>query len=163
MRALEEQEAEQWYVLPWWALPPLSTCEGLKPGCFPPRVIVRLALVVFTWLAQIWALPLEKRSVVSGGSGLEARYLQRQALLFPAFYVARRSCGDSKDKRLSQVCDILCTICYARLFIHGCTRQFDSERWLSSPKNSVWVVGLLWRFLPSRKSPCTGLLISSLH
>lgn len=137
--------------------------KGLKSGCFTPRVIFLFALpVVFTWLAQIWVLPFEKRSGVSRGSGLEAGYLQRQALLFPAFYLSRRSCGDSKDMRLSQVCNILCTICYACLFIHGCTAQFDSECWMSSPKNLMGVVGLLWPFLPLRKSPCPDLLIPSL-
>lgn len=85
-----------------------------------------------------------------------------KALLFSAFYVIRRSCGDSKDMRLSQVCNILCTVCYARLFIHGCTTRFYSECWMSSPKNSVWVVGLLWCFLPLKKSPCTDFVISSL-
>lgn len=76
--------------------------------------------------------------------------------------MSRRSCGHSKGMRLSQVCNILCTICYACLFIHGCTTWFDSECCMSSPKNSVWVVGLLWHFLPLRESPCTDLLISSL-
>lgn len=69
---------------------------------------------------------LEKRSGVSRGAGLEANHLRRQAQLFRAFHLSGRRCGDSRDARLSQVCDILCTICYARLFIHGCTALIAS-------------------------------------
>lgn len=64
--------------------------------------------------------------------------------------------------RLSQVGNILCTICSARLFFRGCPTQFDGECCMSSPKNLLWTVGLLWHFLPVRKSPRTDLLVSSL-
>lgn len=74
--------------LPWWALLPPLVCKGLKSGCLSLRVIFLIALpLVFTWLAQIWALPFVERSALSRWTGSEGRCLQRQNLCSTSFFM----------------------------------------------------------------------------
>lgn len=96
-------------------------CTGPKSGCFVPVESFLFALAgVFTWLPG--TCPLRKNQVLAGDLPQTQDTLKESfALLFLAFCASQRSCGDSEDMRLSQVCNISCTICSAHLVFHQTT------------------------------------------